>query len=128
MRGRQKRGPGFRLGPKGAFVARRNKRNIGDEILEGLQAIRDHYAEKITLRTYKIEESPLPEVDAHLIRDTRERLRVSRRVFARQLRVNERTLEKWEQGRARPNKQAAALILLARKFPDTLQRLAQLAA
>jgi hypothetical protein len=37
-------------------------------------------------------------------------------------------LEKWEQGRAKPNKQAAALILLARKFPDTLKRLAQLAA
>lgn len=50
-------------------MARRNKRNISDEILEGLQAIRDQYAGKITLRTYKIEESPLPEVDAHLIRD-----------------------------------------------------------
>lgn len=105
-------------------MVRRNKRNIGDEILEGLPAIRDHYAGKTMLRTYKIEESPLLEVDAHLIRDTHERLGVSRRAFARQLRVNERTLEKWEQGRARPNKQAAALILPARKFPDTLQRLA----
>jgi len=46
-------------------------------------------------------------------------------VLARQLRVNERTLEKWEQGRAKPNKQAATLILLTRKFPDTLERLAQ---
>ena len=83
---------------------------------------------KITLRTFKIEESPLPDVDAQLIRDTRERLNVSRSVFARQLRVNERTLEKWEQGRVKPNKQAATLILLTRKFPDTLKRLAQLAA
>ena len=105
------------------------QRNIGEEILEGLQAIKAHYKGKITLRTYKIEEPPpLPEVSAQLIRETRERLKVSRGVFARQLRVNERTLEKWEQGRAKPNKQAAALILLTRKFPDTLQRLAQLAA
>jgi putative transcriptional regulator len=34
-----------------------------------------------------------------------------------------RTLEKWEQGTITPNDQAAALILLVRKYPDTLQRL-----
>ena len=109
-------------------MAAKKKRNIGEEILEGLNAIQDHYEGKTTLRTFKVDLPPLPEVDAQLIRDTREQLNVSRRVFARQLRVNERTLEKWEQGRAKPNKQAAALILLTRKFPDTLDRLAQLAA
>ncbi len=90
--------------------------------------IKAHREGKIMPRTYKIEEPSPPEVDAQLIRETRERLNVSRRVFARQLCVKERTLEKWEQGRARPNKQAAMLILLTRKFPDTLKRLAQLAA
>lgn len=109
-------------------MARKLQRNIGDEILEGLQAVKAHYEGKITLRTYTGEPAPLPGVDARMIRETRERLNVSRRVFARQLRVNERTLEKWEQGRAKPNKQAATLILLTRKFPDTLKRLAQLAA
>jgi len=109
-------------------MAQKKKRNIGDEILEGLHAMKAHYEGKVTLRTYKIEEPLLPEVDAQLIRATRKHLRVSRGVFARQLLVNERTLEKWEQGRARPNRQAAALILLARKFPDTLERLAQLEA
>jgi putative transcriptional regulator len=43
-----------------------------------------------------------------------------RAVFARKLRINERTLEKWEQGRAKPNPQAAALVLLVRRYPDTL--------
>ena len=105
------------------------ERDIFSEILEGIEAMKAHREEKITLRTFKIEEPPpLPEVDAQLIRDTRERLKVSRRVFARQIRVNERTLEKWEQGRAKPNKQAATLILMTRKFSDTLKRLAQLAA
>jgi len=105
------------------------KRNIANEILQGLREMQAYRQGKITLRTFKIEEpSPLPEVDARLIRETREQLNVSRRVFAHQLRVNERTLEKWEQGRAKPNKQAATLILLTRKFPDTLKRLAQLAA
>jgi len=51
----------------------------------------------------------------------------SRAVFARKLRINERTLEKWEQGRAKPNPQAAALVLLVRKYPDTLARLDEVA-
>lgn len=50
-------------------------------------------------------------------RDTRKKLRCSRAVFARKLRINERTLEKWEQGRAKPNPQAAALVLLVRNYP-----------
>jgi putative transcriptional regulator len=112
-----------------ATQKRTQRRNIFQEIMEGIEAMKLHREGKITLRTFKIEEPPpLPEVDAQLIRDTRKRLNVSRHVFARQLRVNERTLEKWEQGRAKPNKQAATLILLTRKFPDTLKRLAQLAA
>jgi len=44
------------------------------------------------------------------------------------LRINERTLEKWEQGRAKPNPQAAALVLLVRRYPDTLERLEKVAA
>ena len=49
---------------------------------------------------------------------------MSQRVFATQLRTNARTLERWEQGRSAPIEQAAALILLVRQFPDTLDRLA----
>ncbi len=104
------------------------KRDIFKELVEGVAAIKSHREGKITLRTYKIQADPLPEVDAQIIRETRERLRCSRAVFARKLRVNERTLEKWEQGRAKPNPQAAALVLLVREYPDTLARLDKLAA
>jgi len=44
------------------------------------------------------------------------------------LRINEKTLEKWEQGRAKPNPQAAALVLLVRRYPDTLERLEKVAS
>jgi len=37
-------------------------------------------------------------------------------------------MEKWEQGLTKPNDQAAALIMMVRKFPDTLQRLKHLTA
>jgi putative transcriptional regulator len=39
-------------------------------------------------------------------------------------RTNERTLENWEHGRARPNAQAALLIQLVAHYPDTVKRLA----
>jgi putative transcriptional regulator len=105
-----------------------SKRNILGELMEGVAAMKDHRERKLTLRTYKVEATPLPKVDSKLIRDTRRRLRCSRAVFARRLRINERTLEKWEQGRARPNPQAAALVLLVRRYPDTLERLERVAA
>jgi len=39
---------------------------------------------------------------------------------------NVRTLENWEQGRAKPNAQAALLIRLVQRYPDTVRRLAQI--
>jgi putative transcriptional regulator len=104
------------------------KRDIFAELMEGVAAMQPHRQGKLTLRSYKVEVSPLPKVDSKLIRDTRKKLRCSRAVFARKLRINERTLEKWEQGRAKPNPQAAALVLLVRYYPDTLARLDEVAA
>src|SRR5215813_10307448 len=103
------------------------KRDIFGELMEGVAAMKSHREGKITLRSFTVEPSPLPKVDSKLIRDTRKKLRCSRAVFARKLRINERTLEKWEQGRSKPNPQAAALVLLVRKFPDTLDRLDEVA-
>ncbi|HWY21750.1 MAG TPA: helix-turn-helix domain-containing protein [Candidatus Acidoferrum sp.] len=104
------------------------KRDIFSEMIEGVSAMKKHREGKLTLRSYRIEVAPLPQVDSKMLRDTRKKLRCSRAVFARKLRINERTLEKWEQGRAKPNPQAAALVLLVRKYPDTLERLDALAA
>jgi putative transcriptional regulator len=99
------------------------KRKIFEELTDGVEAMKKHREGKLTLRSYKEEVTPLPAVDSKFIRETRKRMRCSRAVFARKLRINERTLEKWEQGRAKPNPQAAALVLLVRKYPDTLERL-----
>ena len=70
------------------------KRNIFGELMEGVAAMKGRREGKLTLRTCKIEAKPLPRVGAKLIRETRERLRCSRAVFARKLHINERTLEK----------------------------------
>jgi putative transcriptional regulator len=99
------------------------KRNLFDELMQGVAEMKSQREGKITLRSYQGKVSPLPKVDSKMLRDTRKKLHCSRAVFARKLRINERTLEKWEQGRAKPNAQAAALVLLVRKYPDTLERL-----
>jgi putative transcriptional regulator len=104
------------------------KRKIFEELIEGAEAMQKHREGQLTLRSYKEEVKPLPAVDSKFIRETRKRMRCSRAVFARKLRINERTLEKWEQGRAKPNPQAVALVLLVRRYPDTLERLEKLAA
>ena len=102
------------------------KRKLFDEMMEGIEAMREQREGKITLRTHEFQDLPALEIDADLIRETRQRLHISRAVFARCLRVSARTLENWEQGSAKPNAQAAALILMVRKYPDTPKRLSLL--
>lgn len=104
------------------------KPRLFDELVQAFDELKQWKEGKITLKTYTVEPTPKPEVTPEIIRDTRENLNLSRAVFAHELHVSPRTLEKWEQGRAKPNDQAATLIMLVRKFPDTLQRLKQLAA
>ena len=69
------------------------KRKLFEELMEGVDAMQQHREGKITLRSHEIEDLPPLKIDADLIRDTRERLHVSRAVFARRLRVSLRTLE-----------------------------------
>jgi hypothetical protein len=53
-------------------------------------------------------------------------MNLSRGLFARYLRTNVQTFENWEQGRAKPNAQAALLIRMVQRFPDTVRRLAEI--
>ena len=85
-------------------------------------------AQNRMVRQWTALRAALPEVDAQFIRETRETLKYSRALFASRLFINERTLENWEQGRTKPNAQAAVLILLVRHFPDTLERLRRIAS
>ena len=94
------------------------------EIAEGFEALADARTGKRTLRTHEVETLPTPAITAADIIALRERMHLSRGVLARYLRVNARTLENWEQGRAQPNAQAALLIRLVRRYPDTIERLA----
>ena len=102
------------------------KRNLFAEITEGFEALADERAGKRTLHTHEVEWLPAPSINAADIIALRKRLHLSRPLFARYLRTNPRTLENWEQGRAKPNAQATLLIRLVESYPDTVERLARL--
>jgi putative transcriptional regulator len=85
---------------QGETVIAKTKRNLFSELKEGVAAMKEQRKGKLTLRNYNVKSAPLPQVDAKLIKETRENLHCSRAVFSRKLRANERTLEKWEQGRS----------------------------
>ena len=99
------------------------KRNLFNELKEGFTALESVREGKITLRQHVVEKKLAPTITPEELLSLREKLHLSRTVFARYLRTNERTLENWEQGRASPNAQAAILIRMVERYPDTVERL-----
>ena len=102
------------------------KRDLLDELTEGFAALREARQGKRTLRTHSVEFKPVPDVLPEDLIQLRETRNISRGLLARYLRTNPRTLENWEQGRAKPNAQAALLINLVMRYPDTVERLASI--
>ncbi len=100
------------------------KRDLFAELSEGMTALAEARQGKRTLRTHAAEFKPAPEVTPRDLVRVRQYLKLSQALFAAYLRTNVRTLENWEQGRAKPNAQAALLINLVKRFPDTVERLA----
>ena len=107
-----------------AKATRGTKRNLFAELREGMTALAEARQGKRTLRTHAAEYKPAPDVSPRELVRVRQHLRLSRALFAVYLRTNPRTLENWEQGRAKPNAQAALLINLVKHYPDTVERLA----
>ncbi|MBI5877930.1 MAG: transcriptional regulator [Chloroflexi bacterium] len=112
---------------KGTSKTRRTaERDLFAELTEGLTALAGARQGKRTLRTHAVEYKLPPSITPQELIRLRERLNLSRALFAAYLRTNVRTLENWEQGRAKPNAQAALLIHLVKRYPDTVSRLASL--
>jgi putative transcriptional regulator len=104
-------------------TAAMNKRNLYSELQEGMSSLAAEREGKITLRKFS---RPLPadvDLSPEDIKSIREAARCSQAVMAHRLRVNPRTYQNWEQGKAKPNAQAAILIRLVAKHPETLHLL-----
>ncbi|MDD2136571.1 MULTISPECIES: helix-turn-helix domain-containing protein [Pseudomonas] len=101
-------------------------RNLFTELTEGFDALAEDRQGKKTLRSHKVSFTELAPLAPNELLELRQRLNMSRALFANYLRTNARTLENWEQGRSRPNAQAVALIRLVQKYPETVNHLASL--
>jgi putative transcriptional regulator len=88
-----------------------NKRNIGNEILEGLNEIKEFNKGKLKLRTTTLSAPSEPRV-------IRSKLHLTQSAFAGFLGVSKRTLQDWEQGRRSPQGPAIALLRIAEQHPD----------
>lgn len=99
------------------------KRNLFAELTEGVDAMKAHREEKITLRTHTV---AAPEIKvppgAEFFVAAREKFNVSRAVWANMLRVSPRTVEKWELG-GQVSPIAATFVELVSRYPDTIERL-----
>jgi putative transcriptional regulator len=102
------------------------KRDLFNELVEGFDALAEQRVGKRTLRTHAMKMKPVPTITARELAKVREDMNLSRGLFAGYLRTNVRTLENWEQGRAKPNAQAALLIRMLQRYPDTIRRLAEI--
>jgi putative transcriptional regulator len=91
--------------------SRMPKRDIGLEILEGLQEIKAYKEGKLKLKTRKLEEPSSP-------KKIRARLKLSQAAFAALMGVSLRTVQDWEQGRRKPSGPAKSLLRIAEHYPQ----------
>ena len=103
-----------------------SKRNLFEELSTALVEAKQHSEGKLTLRTYVVERTGVPEIKPQEILTIREMFNMSRGVFARHLHTSAQTLESWEQGRTTPNGQAVTLLRLVQRHPETLSYIAEL--
>jgi putative transcriptional regulator len=88
-----------------------SKRDIGQEILDGIHDIKAYKAGKKILRTHTITEPAPPQA-------IRAKLKLSQSAFAGLMGVSLRTVQDWEQGRRKPSGPAVALLRIAEQKPE----------
>ena len=94
-----------------------SERDIGQEILAGIQEIKAYKAGKTDLRTRELKEPSSPQ-------DIRRKLNLSQSAFAGLMGVSLRTVQDWEQGRRQPSGPAKSLLRIAEQRPEVFMELA----
>lgn len=84
------------------------KRDLGQELLDGIRAIKAGNGKRIKVDVTQD------------VRSIRERMGLSQSAFAALLGVSARTLQDWEQGRRQPTGPARSLLRVAERHPEAL--------
>lgn len=88
-----------------------SKRDIGQEILDGIQEIKLFKVGQGNLRIHILKEPASPQA-------IRAKLNLSQSAFAGLMGVSLRTVQDWEQGRRKPSGPAEALLRIAEQKPE----------
>ncbi|MBA2664104.1 MAG: helix-turn-helix domain-containing protein [Bradymonadaceae bacterium] len=99
------------------------KRNIGQEILEGLKEAVEFMEGKAT--NVRVSHVHVPEEDLD-VKVLREELGLSQREFADAYGFSVHAVRKWEQGQRTPEKPTRLLLMMIRDMPDVVNRYLQL--
>ena len=130
----KKKASAKRTGRVTARSAPQPQRNIGDEIIAGLQeAIAFERGElPARVRTVHIASArhvkaePAPDYTPDEIAAIRKKLELSQSVFARMLNISPETAKAWEQGKGgAPSGAAKRLLQIAEKHPDVVLELVE---
>lgn len=100
-----------------------SKRNIGQEIIQGLEEIKAWRRGELKLKTHTVEMPKAADVPA-----IRKELGLSQPEFAGFMGVSIGTLRNWEQERREPQGPARALLLVAAKQPAAVRAAFEAAA
>lgn len=92
------------------------RRDIGQEILDGLREIKLHKEGKVDLRKRTFQPPPPAS-------EIRAKLQLSQTAFAGLMGVSLRTLQDWEQGRRQPSGSASMLLRIAQQHPEVFLEL-----
>ena len=92
------------------------KRDIGQEILDGIREVKEYKAGKKILRVRSLKAPSSPKV-------IRQRLKLSQLAFVGLMGVSLRTVQDWEQGRRKPIGPGVALLRIAEQKPDVFLHL-----
>jgi len=93
-----------------------SKRDIGQEILDGIRAVKAYKAGTKVLRVHALKAPAPPKI-------IRTKLKLSQSAFAGLMGVSLRTVQDWEQGRRKPSGPAVALLRIAEQKPEAFMEL-----
>jgi putative transcriptional regulator len=94
-----------------------SKRDIGQEILDGIREVKAFKADQVSLLTHPLKQPASPQA-------IRAKLKLSQSAFAGLMGVSLRTLQDWEQGRRKPSGPAEALLRIAEQKPEVFLEIA----
>ncbi len=93
-----------------------SKRDMGQEILDGIREIKAFKENQDNLRPHTLKEPAAPQ-------EIRAKLKLSQSAFAGLMGVSLRTVQDWEQGRRKPSGPAEALLRIAEQKPEVFLNL-----